>query len=95
MKLSPEEVQKIAHLARLELKEGEVEVFSSQLSSILTYIEKLNQLNTEGIEPTAHAMEVPTPFRKDEEKQEISKESSLINAPHREGDYFKVPKVIG
>jgi aspartyl-tRNA(Asn)/glutamyl-tRNA(Gln) amidotransferase subunit C len=94
MKLSPEEVQKIAHLARLELSDTEVETFSNQLSSILTYIEKLDELDTKGIEPTAHAVEVATPFRKDEVKQEIAKEDALKNAPDREGDYFKVPKVI-
>ena len=74
-----------------------MERYSTQLSSILDYIEKLNRLNVDGIEPTAHAVLVPTPFRSDEAVQNQTREQSLSNAPApegREGDFFKVPKVI-
>lgn len=94
MKLSREQVLKIAHLARLELTLEEVERYSTQLSSILDYVEKLNQLNVDGIEPTAHAISVPNPFRNDEAVQNETREQSLSNAPDREGDFFRVPRVI-
>ena len=94
MKLSPEEVRKIARLARLKLEESEVEKFSGQLSSILSYIEKLGELDTTKIEPTAHAFLVPTPFREDRIEPYRDQELSLKNAPAREGNFFKVPKVI-
>lgn len=94
MKLSPEEVLKIARLARLRLHAADVEKFSSQLSSILTYVEKLNQLDTSKIEATAHAVEIPTPFRADITARYTDQELSLNNAPARDGNFFKVPKVI-
>lgn len=95
MALTQEEVLKIANLARLELSASEVEKYSGQLSAILEYIEKLNKLDVKDIEPTAHAMMVPTPFREDNLLQDETREKSLKNAPSREGDFFKVPKVIG
>lgn len=95
MKLSHEEVLKIASLSRLELSSAEVETYATQLSAILDYVDKLNRLDVSGIEPTAHAVMVPTPFRKDEAAQDPTMEKSLANAPDREGTFFKVPKVIG
>ncbi len=97
MKLSKEDVLKIADLARLELSEAEVEKYATQLSSILDYVENLNKLNVEGIEPTAHAILVPTPYREDQVIQDTTLEKSLSNAPGaggREDDFFKVPKVL-
>lgn len=95
MKLSKDEVLKIANLARLELSPAEVEKYGDQLSAILDYVEALNKLDVEGIEPTAHAVLVPTPFRRDEVKPDTTFEKSLANAPGREDTFFKVPKVIG
>lgn len=94
MKLTPEEVLKIARLARLKLQEADLEKFATQLSSILTYVERLNQLDTSKIEATAHAVEIPTPLREDEMVPYREQELSLQNAPAREGPFFKVPKVI-
>lgn len=94
MKLSKEEVLKIANLARLELSSDETEKYATQLSSILDYVEKLNELDVKDIEPTAHAVSVSTPFRKDEVVIDETREKSLQNAPDREDDFFKVPKVI-
>ena len=94
MALTKDEVLKIARLARLELSPDEVQTYGTQLSAILEYVEKLKKLNVEGIEPTAHAMLVPTPFREDEAAKDGSFEKSLVNAPDREGNFFKVPKVI-
>jgi aspartyl-tRNA(Asn)/glutamyl-tRNA(Gln) amidotransferase subunit C len=95
MKLSKEEVLKIANLARLELSGAEVEKYGEQLSAILDYVETLNKLDVKDIEPTAHAVLVPTPFRADETAGGNSLEKSLANAPDREETFFKVPKVIG
>lgn len=95
MKLSKDEVLKIANLARLELSASEVEKYGDQLSAILDYVETLNKLDVSGIEPTAHAVMVPTPFRPDEVKIDGTREKSLANAPDREETFFKVPKVIG
>jgi aspartyl-tRNA(Asn)/glutamyl-tRNA(Gln) amidotransferase subunit C len=95
MKLSHDEVLKIANLARLELSAAEVETYGDQLSAILDYVEALNKLDVTGIEPTAHAVLVPTPFRADEPQPDATIEKSLANAPDREETFFKVPKVIG
>lgn len=95
MKLSKEQVQKIANLARLELSPDELDKSVTQLSAILDYVEKLNELDVSKIEPTAHAMMVPTPFREDQVVQSDVLEDALKNAPDREDDFFKVPKVIG
>jgi len=93
--LSPEQVRKIAELARLDLTEAEVERYSVQLSNILTYVEKLNGLDVSKIEPTAHAISVPTPFREDRVTSSgKEKEAALGQAPDRDGDFFRVPKVI-
>ncbi len=94
MALTPEQVKKIADLARLELNEADVEKFSHQLSAILDYVEKLNRLDVAKIEPTAHAVSVATPYRPDEARDGKIKEEALAVAPDREGDFFRVPKVI-
>jgi aspartyl-tRNA(Asn)/glutamyl-tRNA(Gln) amidotransferase subunit C len=95
MKLSKDEVLKIADLARLELSPAEVETYGDQLSAILDYVEALNKLDVKDIEPTAHAVLVPAPFRADEVVPDAAREKSLANAPDREDTFFKVPKVIG
>ena len=94
MSLTPEQVKKIARLARLDLSEAEVKKFSTQLSAILEFVEKLKSLDVEKIEPTAHAISVPTPFRKDEIREFKDQEEVLKQSPDREGDFFRVPKVI-
>jgi len=94
MKITREEVEKIALLARLELTEQEAETFTGQMDAILAYVDKLNELNTDGIVPTAHAVPVENAFRMDEVKESIGIENALANAPKREGNFFRVPKVI-
>ncbi len=95
MALSKDEVLKIARLARLELSEREVERYGSQLSAILEHVEALKSLDVSKVEPTAHAVAVPTPFRADEVVEAGTLEACLKNAPAHEGPFFKVPKVIG
>jgi aspartyl-tRNA(Asn)/glutamyl-tRNA(Gln) amidotransferase subunit C len=94
MKISKDTVQHVAELARLEFKEEELEKFTEQLGNILQYIEKLNELDTANVEPTFHVLGLSTPLREDVVKPWLSSEEALENAPHREEDFFAVPKFI-
>ena len=94
MKISTREVEYVAHLARLEITEGEKEKFTSQLNDILLYIDRLNELETQGVEPMSHAIGVTNAFREDKMIGSIGTEQSLANAPDSRGEFFRVPKVI-
>lgn len=94
MKIAREEVEHVARLARLALEPAELEALTGQIDAILGYVEKLNELDTEGIEPTAHAVPMENAFRADEVKASIGVEKAQQNAPATEGSCFKVPKVI-
>ena len=88
-------VQHVALLSRLSLDEKELELYSKQLASILTYISKLNELDTAKVQPTSHALStLKNVFRKDVLKPSLPPEDALKNAPAREGGFFKVPQVI-
>lgn len=92
--ISPADVDHIAHLSRLKLSSEEIRLFGDQLSSILDYIEKLNEVNTDGVEPTAHALPVCNVFRPDEPRPSLGSERVLANAPGKDGSFFSVPKVL-
>ncbi|WP_408955631.1 Asp-tRNA(Asn)/Glu-tRNA(Gln) amidotransferase subunit GatC [Natroniella sp. ANB-PHB2] len=94
MKIDQETVEKIAHLARLEVSEEEKEVFANQLSDILEHAEKLNELDTEDVEPTAHALPIKNVFRKDEVRESLEREDTLANAPDKDKGMFKVPQIV-
>ncbi|MFH2012186.1 MAG: Asp-tRNA(Asn)/Glu-tRNA(Gln) amidotransferase subunit GatC [Pseudomonadota bacterium] len=94
MKITKEEINKVASLARLGFSEEEKETFTSQLNSILVYFDKLKELDTTGVEPTSHASNVSNVFRDDKVEPSISKEDSLLNAPDGKRDCFRVPKII-
>ena len=94
MKISKKEIEHIAVLARLSLPEEEKELFGSQLSSILDYMEKLNELDTKGIEPTSHILSLSNVMRDDTPTPSIPKEDALMNAPDHTGKFFRVPKII-
>jgi aspartyl-tRNA(Asn)/glutamyl-tRNA(Gln) amidotransferase subunit C len=94
MKITGAEVKHVARLARLKLSEEEVETFTGQMGAILAYIEKLNELDTDGIVPTAHAVPMENAFREDMERPSIGVEQALANAPERVDGFFRVPKVI-
>ncbi|NCO67852.1 MAG: Asp-tRNA(Asn)/Glu-tRNA(Gln) amidotransferase GatCAB subunit C [Nitrospirae bacterium CG_4_10_14_0_8_um_filter_41_23] len=94
MKISKEEIEHIAVLARLSLPEEEKELFGSQLSSILDYMEKLNELDTKGIEPTSHVLTLSNVMRDDIPRPSIPKEDALMNAPDHTEKFFRVPKII-
>jgi len=93
-RISKEEVRKVAKLARLQLSEAQVDEFTGQLGAILEYVEKMNQLDTENIEPLAHCLPVSNVFRDDEVKESLGTEKTLANAPQRDGEFFKVPKIL-
>ncbi len=94
MKITKKEVEYVAHLARLRLKPEDAEKFTSQLDQILTYFEKLQELDTSEIEPTSHPIPIVNAFREDEVKPSLDIEDVLANAPDKEGNFFKVPKII-
>jgi len=94
MKITREEVKKVAHLARLELSPEEEEVLTSQLDKILQYVEKLNQLDTTEVEPLAHVVDIVNAFREDRVVNQPSVDTLLSNAPAREKNFFKVPKIL-
>jgi aspartyl-tRNA(Asn)/glutamyl-tRNA(Gln) amidotransferase subunit C len=94
MKISREEVEKVAQLARMELTPAEADKFTGQLDQILQYFEKLGQLDTKDIEPTRHAIEITNAFRDDLVKPGYDSDTALKNAPDRDGPFFKVPKII-
>jgi aspartyl-tRNA(Asn)/glutamyl-tRNA(Gln) amidotransferase subunit C len=88
-------VKHVAMLSRLALDDGEIAAYSRQLASILTYISKLNELDTKDTPPTSHALRtLKNVFRKDSTKPSLSVEEALKNAPAKEGGFFKVPQVI-
>jgi aspartyl-tRNA(Asn)/glutamyl-tRNA(Gln) amidotransferase subunit C len=93
-KIDEAQVRKVAKLARLELNDKEVEEFSGQLSAILDYVERMNQLDTEGIEPLAHCLPIHNVFREDIVKESLGTEKTLANAPQRDETFFKVPKIL-
>ncbi len=87
-------VERVALLGRLELSESEIATFSTQLSAIVGYIEKLNALDVSGVEPLAHCLPVQNVLREDVPQPSLSNEEALANAPDREEGYFKVPKIL-
>lgn len=93
-KITSAEVEHVARLARLELSEPEKERMRSQLDAILTYIDKLRGLDTAGVEPTSHAIPVLNVMREDEVRPCVPAEEMLANAPEREGNFFRVPRII-
>ena len=93
-RISSDEVQKVARLARLELNESEIEQHAVQLEKILEYIKQLEKINTENIPCTTRAIEVTNVLRKDEKKDYANVEEIIDLAPSRENKFFKVPKII-
>ncbi len=94
MKVTRDVIEYVAHLGRIELDPNEIERYTSQLDSILEYMDKLNALDTSGIEPMTHAIPNVNVFREDTVAQSFSTEESVNNAPERKGSFFKVPPII-
>ncbi len=93
-KIDKSEVIKVARLARLELTNQEIDEFAGQLNAIIDYVERMNKLNTEGVEPLAHCLPINNVFREDIVKQSLGTEKTLANAPQQDGQFFKVPKIL-
>ena len=93
-KIDENEVKKVAKLSRLDLSEKEISEFTGQLSAIIEYVEKMNELDTENVEPLAHCLGVSDCFREDIPKESLGTEKTLSNAPQQDGQFFIVPKVL-
>lgn len=94
MKITVAEVEHVARLARLELSQDETNLFVGQMDAILGYVDKLGELNTDGIHPTSHAVPVENAFRQDQAQPSIGVAKALANAPDRAESFYRVPKVI-
>ena len=94
MKISKDQVEYVANLANLELNDEEKEIFTRQLDSILSYMDKLNQLDTVHVDPTSHVLPIKNIFRQDKVKPSLPIEEALANAPDRKNGFFRVPRVI-
>ncbi len=95
MKITKDEVLYVADLARLDLDDAAIEKFAGQIGDVLEYVDKLNEVNTEGLRPTSHAISLTNAFREDELKQPLDRDEVLANAPEKEDGNFVVPKVVG
>lgn len=94
MKITKEEVVRVANLARLDLDEESIGKFAGQIDNILEYIDMLNRVETEGVAPTSHAIFLANVFREDKVKEPLDRNKALANAPEKEDGNFVVPKVI-
>ena len=91
---STEDVQKVAKLARLKLSDEEVRALAEQMGQVLSYVEVLNELNTDEVEPLSNAVEVTNILRADEVADSLPREAALSNAPKTDGKYFLVPQIL-
>ena len=94
MSLTTDQVRWVAHLARLELSDAELATLTPQLSASVDYVNQLQQVNTDGVEPLAHALDIANVFRADEPAPSLPVDTALANAPQRRGDFYAVPAVL-
>ena len=94
MKITRELLDKIAHLARLELNEKDAEKMMQDMTAIVDWMEKLNEVNTDGVEPLTSMSSEVDALREDEVKNQLTHPEVLKNAPQKDLDYFRVPKVL-
>lgn len=95
MSLTRQDVEKVALLARLRLSTNELDALTEQLSKVVGYVEQLGELDTDGVAPMAHAVEVTNVFRDDAVQPSLPREQALASAPHHDGACFLVPAVLG
>ncbi len=88
------QVRHIALLSRLDCDDAEIKKFSGDLNAILGYVEKLQELDTEDVEPTSHALKLRNVFRQDDVRPSLSNDAALANAPEKEAGHFKTPPII-
>ena len=94
MSLTTDQVQWVAHLARLALSADELAAMTRDLSAIVDYVNQLQQVPTTGVEPLAHPLDLANVFRPDEPAPSLSPDAALANAPQRRGDFYSVPAVL-
>jgi aspartyl-tRNA(Asn)/glutamyl-tRNA(Gln) amidotransferase subunit C len=94
MALTADDARWVAHLARLELTDAELDAMTRQLSAILEYVNQLQQVNTDGVESLAHPLPIHNVFRADELTPSLPADAALANAPDRHGDFYGVPAVL-
>ena len=94
MNITRKEVEHVANLARLNLSEEELARMTGQLDTILSYVDKLDELDTKGVAPTTHAFSIQNAFREDEVQDSLPRDEALANAPKEDGKAFIVPKII-
>lgn len=94
MKISREEVEHVAHLARLHLNDMELQKMTAQLDTILSYVQKLEELDTENLPPTTHVFSVSNAFREDEVRESLSQQDALATSPQHSEEMFHVPRII-
>lgn len=94
MKITREQVEHVAVLARLELNDQEIERMTVQLDNILTYVAKLDELDTGDVAATTHSQDISNAFREDEVRESLDRKQALANGPRQNGESFVVPKVI-
>ncbi len=94
MKIDKETLNKIAHLSRLEIDEKDAEKMLQDISNMVTFVEKLNEVNTDGVEPLTTMSHEINALREDEVKVDLTHQQVLQNAPRKDADYFRVPKVL-
>ena len=94
MSLTADDVRWVAHLARLRLTDDELATMTRQLRAIVEYVDQLSRIDTEGVEPLAHALAVHNVFRDDEPAPSLPVDQALANAPQRRDDFFSVPAVL-
>lgn len=95
MSLTRDEVEKVSLLGRLLLSEAELAKMTQQLGQIVGYIEQLSELDTEGVEPLAHPLDLHNVFAADEIRASLDREAALSNAPKRDAECYRVPAVLG
>ena len=94
MKITKDEVLKVAALARLDLEDATIEPFAEQISTILDYVDTLKNVDTEGVTGTSHAISLTNAFREDEPHDHLERDRALKNAPEKEDGTFTVPRII-
>ena len=94
MKITKTEVLHVAHLARLEINDADVDRFAGQIGTILDYVDTLKQVDTTGVPATSHAITLTNAFREDDLQNHLDPEAALANAPEKDDGAFAVPKVI-
>ncbi|HWR56728.1 MAG TPA: Asp-tRNA(Asn)/Glu-tRNA(Gln) amidotransferase subunit GatC, partial [Negativicutes bacterium] len=94
MKLTREDVLNVALLSRLEIRDDEIENVTRQFNDIMQHVDRLNQVNTENVRPTAHALPVCNVLRPDVRQTSLPREKAMANAPLAEDGFFRVPKIV-